>query len=141
MVGIDPPQPPGEVTFPGSNERMNADRPDSKKTRIPVENTGRRIVQVGSHYHFFETNPVLGFDRTAAYGKRLDMPPGKRQHFPPGETREAVLIPIEGDGIVRSFYGVVNDSIEAYTPEEALDRLQDRIHEPLADPPAEDGSK
>lgn len=99
------------------------------------------MVQVGSHYHFFETNPVLGFDRESAYGKRLDLPPGTRRHFPPGETRDVVLVPIGGDGVVRSFYGAVNGPIDECTPSEALDRLRERVHEPIAGPPDTDGGE
>jgi len=61
-----------------------------------VSNTGDRPVQVGSHYHFAETNPALAFDRSAARGKRLDIPSGTAVRFEPGQTREVRLVPYRG---------------------------------------------
>ena len=90
---------PGEV-FPAQGDIiLNADR-----SAIPllVANTGDRPVQVGSHYHFAETNPGLSFDRTAAHGMRLDIPAGTAVRFEPGQTREVNLVPYGG---VRKVYG------------------------------------
>ncbi len=69
---------------------------------LMVANTGDRPVQVGSHYHFAETNPALEFDREAAYGLRLDIAAGTAVRFEPGQRREVNLIPISGD---RKVYG------------------------------------
>lgn len=90
---------PGEV-FPAAGDVvLNAGRP---VTRIMVANTGDRPVQVGSHYHFAETNPGLSFDREAARGKRLDIPAGTAVRFEPGQTREVGLVPYGG---TREVYG------------------------------------
>ena len=70
---------------------------------LTVSNTGDRPVQVGSHYHFFETNPGLSFDREKARGMRLDIPPGTAVRFEPGQTREVTLVPYQG---ARTVYGV-----------------------------------
>jgi urease subunit gamma/beta len=90
---------PGEIiTLPGDIE-LNAGR---ATTRLSVSNTGDRPIQVGSHYHFFETNPALDFDRGLARGKRLDIPAGTAVRFEPGQTREIVLIEMSGS---REVYG------------------------------------
>jgi urease subunit beta len=84
---------PGEV-FPAEGElTLNADR---EAITLMVANTGDRPVQVGSHYHFAETNPALDFDRTAAHGHRLDIAPGTAVRFEPGQRRQVQLIPIGG---------------------------------------------
>jgi urease subunit beta len=84
---------PGEV-FPASNSlTLNA---DAEAITLMVANTGDRPVQVGSHYHFAETNPALEFDRAAARGLRLDIASGTAVRFEPGQRREVPLIPIGG---------------------------------------------
>jgi urease subunit beta len=84
---------PGEV-FPAQGDIiLNADR---SAITLLVANTGDRPVQVGSHYHFAETNPGLSFDRAAAYGTRLDIPAGTAVRFEPGQTREVNLVPYGG---------------------------------------------
>ncbi len=90
---------PGEL-FPADGEiTLN---PDTDAITLMVANTGDRPVQVGSHYHFAETNPALDFDRTAARGLRLDIAPGTAVRFEPGQAREVSLIPISG---ARRVYG------------------------------------
>lgn len=90
---------PGEV-FPAPGElTLNAGR---EAITLMVANTGDRPVQVGSHYHFAETNPALDFDRAAARGYRLDIAPGTAVRFEPGQRREVQLIPIGG---ARKVYG------------------------------------
>lgn len=127
-----PTKPPGNVEYPEDEPRViNADCP---QTTIKVRNTGRHIVQIGSHYHFFETNPVLAFDRTNAYGKHLDIPPGDRVYFPPDETKTVSLVPFAGERRIRSFYNVVDGHIDDMTPAEALERLRERASEPIAAP-------
>jgi urease subunit beta len=69
---------------------------------LTVSNTGDRPVQVGSHYHFYETNPALSFDREQARGMRLDIPPGTAVRFEPGQTRTVTLVPYRG---ARTVYG------------------------------------
>ena len=66
-----------------------------------MKNTGDRPIQVGSHYHFVETNRALAFDRKAAYGKRLDIPAGTAVRFEPGETKTVTLVTIGGRRVVR----------------------------------------
>ena len=128
MVTIKPEQPPGHVSTPGRNDR---ERPDRETSELEVYNGDHRLVQVGSHYHFFEVNPALEFDRIAAYGMRLDLLPGERIHFPPKESTTVQMTPIGGDKIVRSFYGVVNGSLSEQTPGEALRILQSRTDRPI----------
>ncbi len=92
---------PGEV--------LAADGPDialnegSETVTLMVANTGDRPVQVGSHYHFFETNPGLSFDREKARGMRLDIAAGTAVRFEPGQTREVTLVPFRGDRAVWGF--------------------------------------
>ena len=95
---------PGEV-FPAAGEiELNAGRP---VTELEVANTGDRPVQVGSHYHFAETNPELAFDRAAARGMRLDIAAGTAMRFEPGQSRTVRLIPFGGSRIVHGFRGDV----------------------------------
>lgn len=91
---------PGEL-FPASGDlTLNAGR---EAITLMVANTGDRPVQVGSHYHFAETNPALEFDRAAAHGMRLDIAAGTAVRFEPGQRREVRLIPYAGDRIVQGF--------------------------------------
>ena len=93
---------PGEL-FPAEGEiELNAGRP---VTELEVANTGDRPVQVGSHYHFAETNPALAFDRAAARGQRLDIPAGTAVRFEPGQSRRVRLIPYAGARVVHGFRG------------------------------------
>ena len=95
---------PGEI-FPAHGDlELNAGAP---VTVLQVANTGDRPIQVGSHYHFAETNPALAFDRAAARGKRLDIPAGSALRFEPGQTREAQLVPFGGVRAVVGFRGEV----------------------------------
>jgi urease subunit beta len=91
---------PGEV-FPAAGDiTLNA---GAVQTTLMVANTGDRPVQVGSHYHFAETNAGLSFDRDAARGKRLDIAAGTAVRFEPGQTREVRLVPLAGDRTVFGF--------------------------------------
>ena len=90
---------PGEVFTAQGDIILNADR---DAITLLVANTGDRPVQVGSHYHFAETNPGLSFDRAAAHGTRLDIPAGTAVRFEPGQTREVKLVPYGG---LRKVYG------------------------------------
>jgi urease subunit beta len=95
---------PGEIiTAPGDIE-LNAGR---KTVRVAVSNTGDRPIQVGSHYHFYETNDALSFDRGAAYGFRLNVPAGTAVRFEPGQTRDVELVEYGGTGHVFGFQGKV----------------------------------
>ncbi|KAE9625097.1 urease subunit beta [Parasedimentitalea maritima] len=90
---------PGEL-FPAASDMVLND--GTKAVTLMVANTGDRPVQVGSHYHFAESNPALEFDRTVAHGLRLDIAAGTAVRFEPGQRREVNLIPISGD---RRIYG------------------------------------
>jgi urease subunit beta len=90
---------PGEIiTRPGDIE-LNAGR---KTVTLSVANSGDRPIQVGSHYHFFETNPALKFDRKKARGMRLDIAAGTAVRFEPGQSREVTLVALDG---ARTVYG------------------------------------
>ena len=90
---------PGEVTPQTGDIELNAGR---ATVTLTVANTGDRPIQVGSHYHFFETNPALDFDREKARGMRLDIPAGTAVRFEPGQTREVTLVALAGK---REVYG------------------------------------
>jgi urease subunit beta len=91
---------PGEIITPDGDIEGNAGQP---VTVLVVRNTGDRPIQVGSHYHFAETNPGLDFDRAAARGQRLDIPAGTAVRFEPGQTREVSLVPLSGGRVVYGF--------------------------------------
>ena len=100
---------PGEI-FPAEGElELNAGAP---VTVLMVANTGDRPVQVGSHYHFAETNPGLAFDRAAAQGQRLDIPAGTAVRFEPGQSREVRLVPRSGARRVFGFNGAVMGALQ-----------------------------
>ena len=95
---------PGEV-FPAAGEiEINAGR---QTIRVRVANTGDRPIQVGSHYHFYETNSALRFDRNAARGFRLNIASGTAVRFEPGQEREVELVAYGGDRVVYGFNGKV----------------------------------
>ena len=91
---------PGEYLLGEGNIEANGGRPTVELT---VANTGDRPIQVGSHYHFFETNAALHFDRATARGCRLDIPAGTAVRFEPGQTRKVRLVPYAGARIVHGF--------------------------------------
>jgi urease subunit beta len=93
---------PGELLLAAEPVEINAGRP---VTRVTVVNTGDRPVQVGSHYHFAETNPALEFDRAAARGQRLAVPAGTSVRFEPGIDRDVDLVPLAGRRVVPGLRG------------------------------------
>ncbi len=96
---------PGEI-FPAAGDiTLNAGR---ETVTVEVANRGDRPIQVGSHYHFFETNAALGFDRAAARGFRLDIPAGTAVRFEPGQTRRVRLVALAGNRVVWGFNGLIN---------------------------------
>ena len=100
---------PGEI-FPAPGDiELNASR-DSLE--IAVANTGDRPIQVGSHYHFAETNPALAFDRAAAHGRRLDIAAGTAVRFEPGQSRTVRLVPFAGNRQAVGFRGTVMGALE-----------------------------
>lgn len=90
---------PGEIITQAGDIELNV---GAIAIRMEVANTGDRPIQVGSHYHFFETNQALRFDRAASRGMRLDIAAGTAVRFEPGQTREVVLVPLSGN---RKVYG------------------------------------
>jgi urease subunit beta len=91
---------PGEV-FPAAGEiELNAGQPT---VVVTVANTGDRPIQVGSHFHFFETNGALAFDRDKTRGMRLDIPAGTAVRFEPGQSRSVTLVPYRGERLVFGF--------------------------------------
>ena len=100
---------PGEYFIDGGEIELN---PGRESIELAVANTGDRPIQVGSHYHFAETNPALEFDRAAARGRRLDIPAGTAVRFEPGQTRHVQLIDYAGDRQVYGFNGKVMGALE-----------------------------
>ncbi len=99
---------PGElITQPGDIE-LNGGR---ETLTIMVANTGDRPIQVGSHYHFYETNPALDFSRESTRGFRLDIPAGTAVRFEPGQSREVTLVRYAGDNKVYGFRGEVMGAV------------------------------
>jgi urease subunit beta len=99
---------PGELLPLDGTLLLNAGRPT---TSLDVVNTGDRPIQVGSHFHFYEVNAALQFERDQAYGKRLDIASGTAVRFEPGERRHVTLIPFGGHRIVFGFNGQVNGAL------------------------------
>jgi urease subunit beta len=91
---------PGEVIIKPGEIELNKGR---KSAILSVANTGDRPIQVGSHYHFFETNPALKFERKKARGMRLDIAAGTAVRFEPGQTREVRLVELAGEQLVYGF--------------------------------------
>ncbi len=100
---------PGEYLFDGPPLELNAGRPTCVVT---VNNTGDRPVQVGSHFHFFEVNRALIFDREAAYGMRLDLPAGTAVRFEPGEIKNVQLVALAGQREVYGGSALVNGRLD-----------------------------
>jgi len=111
---------PGEYLFDGTDLELNAGR---QVVTISVTNTGDRPIQIGAHYHFFETNKALVFDRVKGYGMRLDLPSGTSVRFEPGDTKEVNLIPYGGRRVVYGFNNLVNGRLDdPYTREQSIKR-------------------
>ena len=95
---------PGEMKVKAGDIELNKGR---KTLTVQVTNTGDRPIQVGSHYHFFETNAALKFDRTKAYGRRLNIAAGTAVRFEPGQSRTIELVQLVGERKVYGFVGKV----------------------------------
>ncbi len=100
---------PGELLIADGEIVLNEGR---DTVTLTVENTGDRPVQVGSHYHFFEANPALRFDRAAARGRRLDIPAGSAVRFEPGQSREVTLVAYAGNRVVHGFNALIRGRLE-----------------------------
>jgi urease subunit beta len=101
---------PGELLVAPGDLELNAGR---KTLRLTVANTGDRPIQVGSHYHFHETNEALAFDRAAARGYRLNIAAGTAVRFEPGQERTVELVALAGERIVYGFQGTVMGALDA----------------------------
>ncbi len=101
---------PGEFILEDGNIELNAGR---EKRSIDVANSGDRPIQVGSHYHFYETNTALLFDRAKAKGFRLNIPAGTAVRFEPGQERTVELVALAGDRVVYGFNAKVMGKLEA----------------------------
>jgi len=99
---------PGEFLVATGDIELNTGRPT---VTLIVANTGDRPIQVGSHYHFYETNTALAFDREQARGYRLDIPAGTATRFEPGQTREVRLVAYVGERRVVGFNGKINGKL------------------------------
>ncbi len=99
---------PGEIKTASGHIELNIGRPT---VTVKVTNAGDRPVQVGSHYHFFETNEALAFDRAKARGYRLNIPAGTAVRFEPGQVREVELVAFAGDRVVYGFQGKVQGKL------------------------------
>jgi urease subunit beta len=101
---------PGEILLGDGEIELNAGRATA---RVVIRNTGDRPIQVGSHFHFFEVNTALNFDRKTAYGMRLDIPAGTAIRFEPGEEKEVPLVALAGRRAVYGHNGLVNGALKA----------------------------
>jgi urease subunit beta len=100
---------PGEILTQPGDVDLHAGLP---RTTVTVANTGDRPIQVGSHYHFAETNSALSFDRAAARGQRLDIAAGTAVRFEPGQSREVTLVPYRGKRVVYGFRANVMGALD-----------------------------
>jgi urease subunit gamma/beta len=114
---------PGSIAVADGEIELNSGRAAAE---IPVTNLGDRPVQVGSHYHFIETNAALKFDRGAAYGKRLDIPAGAAVRFEPGETKTVKLVEIAGRKVIRGGNNLAGGKVSAAGKKAALQRVKQK---------------
>lgn len=112
---------PGSTEIKEGEIELNVGRATAK---ILVTNLGDRPIQVGSHYHFIETNGALKFDRATAYGKRLDIPAGTAVRFEPGETKTVKLVEIAGKKVIRGGNNLASGKVSAMGKKAALKRVK-----------------
>ncbi|EEB07665.1 urease Ure2 [Schizosaccharomyces japonicus yFS275] len=125
---------------PGYVEVMEGDivlSRDLPRINLTVSNLGDRPIQVGSHYHFIETNPYLQFDRKKAYGKRLDIPSGTAIRFEPGATKRVTLVPISGHRIIKGGNALASGPVDPSRIDEIMENVSKEgfLHKPEADSP------
>lgn len=101
---------PGEMLIEAGDIELNTGRPT---VTLQVANTGDRPIQIGSHFHFYEVNRALSFDREQARGMRLDIPAGTAVRFEPGDEREVTLVPFVGSRQVYGLNGLINGALDA----------------------------
>lgn len=113
---------PGEIITMDGEIELNQGR---QHTSLTVTNTGDRPVQIGSHYHFFEVNAALEFDRASAFGKRLDIPAGVSKRFEPGESKEVTLVSFGGTTQITGFNNLTNGFVDDHeVKNKALERAR-----------------
>ena len=113
----------GQVTPQAGELELNAGR---ETVTLDVTNLGDRPIQVGSHYHFVETNAALKFDRAVAYGKRLDIPAGTAVRFEPGDTKPVTLVAIAGNRVIRGGNNLADGAVSEEGKEQAVERAASR---------------
>ena len=112
---------PGRCVLAGEELTINQGR---RAITLTVTNVGNRPIQVGSHFHFIETNRPLQFDRAAAYGKRLDIPAGAAIRFEPGQTKKVSLVDIDGNRVIRGGNRLASGSVNAENKAAALEKIK-----------------
>lgn len=122
--------PPGAV-LPGSTEPVIVN-PGEVSVTVRVTNTGDVPVHLTAHYHVFEANPRLRFDRRKAFGMRPDVPAGGAVRIEPGKTVDVALVPIGGRRIVRGFHGLIDGPLDEVDVEQLLSRMAEQgfLHDP-----------
>src|SRR6056297_3436659 len=128
---------PGEVATGDGTVTLNEGR---ETAEVTVGNTGDRPVQVGSHFHFFEANGALEFDREAAFGMRLNIPAGTAIRFEPGDEQTVELVAIGGKRVAHGKNGMVNGSVDG-DPGEALEKLRAAGFNDTGDPDETEGEE
>jgi urease subunit gamma/beta len=119
---VEPAYPPGAIRAAGGEIELNAGRP---KLTLTVLNTGDRPVQIGSHYHFFEVNKALDFDRAQSYGMRLDIPAGTAVRFEPGQSKSVQLVSFGGTGVLGGLNSLTREgALDAAGKQAALGRAR-----------------
>jgi len=116
--------PVGGLVLASGDIEINAGYPT---TELKVRNTGDRPIQVGSHFHFFEVNSALEFDRAQAFGKRLNIPATTALRFEPGDEKQVVLVPYQGKQRVIGFNGLVNGWVGDESYDDTRPRLADAM--------------
>jgi urease subunit beta len=129
---------PGELLIQEGEIELNAGR---EGLSLSVANTGDRPIQVGSHFHFFETNRALDFDRPQARGMRLDIPAGTAVRFEPGDTKQVNLVAYGGSRQVYGFNGLVEGPLDARSPEPAAPSQSERPDSRESDSTGSDSTK
>ena len=114
----------GEIIHNGKDIVLNQGR---ETAELVVSNLGDRAIQVGSHYHFFEVNKALKFDREKAFGKHLDIPAGTAVRFEPGEEKKVTVVEYAGDKIMRGFNGLTNGcAVDGEVKRQAIKRATEK---------------
>jgi urease subunit beta len=112
---------PGEMLIEAGEIELNPGRPT---VTLTVANTGDRPIQVGSHFHFYEVNQALRFEREQARGMRLDIPAGTAVRFEPGDQREVTLVPFVGSRQVYGLNGLINGALDTPAPDHNPDKAE-----------------